>query len=204
MTNPIVCGRRVCAGPCGRWRHTVDFPWRWRKRRTKWRGMPSRAKVPTVGSVCAVCLRAQARARYAALPPAAKHAVGVRANTNAAKRKTKLEEQVHRARRAYIANGGGGHAELDLVPFRMWLLAKVRQEGGIEAVARQLGKDGKAVGRWVHGYEWDNDAGWGGWAKCEPRPIRTVSMQVVDEAGVAMDEPDLLDRLYPYTEEGYD
>jgi hypothetical protein len=196
-SNPIVCGRRNCAS-CGRWKLAVDFPWRWRRRRTKGSGGKARSNVPTVGATCATCLRAQARARYAGLPPAARHAVGVRANGNARKRKDKLEETAKRAARA-LRQGNG---ELNLVPFRMWMLGKARQEGGASALARQLGMDEHNVRRWLHGYDWDNDDGWGGWAKCEPRPVYTVDVATVDRVGVALGEPDLLERLYPYAEDG--
>ena len=127
-----------------------------------------------------------------------KRAKGIRANEQAAKRRAKLEEQVRRARRAYQKHGN--EAELDLTPFRMWILGKSRQEGGAVALATQLGIDEKNVRRWLHGYDWDNDDGWGSWARCEPRPIRTVSVRTVDEVGIGLGEPDLLERLYPFLE----
>lgn len=195
--NPIICGRRNCK-VCGRWRLATDYRWRWHKHRRKGaRGRQARSNRPTVGTVCMVCLRQMERARYAALAPAARQAVGVRANDNARKRKEKMEETAKRAARV-LRHGNG---QLDLTPFRMWLLGKARQEGGAVALGSQMGMDEKNVRRWLHGYDWDNDEGWGGWAKCEPRPVYTVDVATVDRVGVALGEPDLLDRLYPYAEE---
>jgi hypothetical protein len=36
--NPVVCGRRVCNGPCGRWRPITDF--KHRAERSARRGFP--------------------------------------------------------------------------------------------------------------------------------------------------------------------
>ena len=184
--------RRNCTR-CTRWRLAVDFKWRWQKRRNG-----QRYETPTIDTVCQVCRRQDERDRYARLSDEAKRAKGIRANEQALKRRARLEEQVQRARQAAQSYARG--AELDLTPFRMWLLGKARQEGGAVALASQIGTDEKNVRRWLHGYDWDNDDGWGGWAKCEPRAIRTVTIRIVDEVGIALGEPDLLERLYPFLE----
>jgi hypothetical protein len=193
--NPIILGRRNCVR-CTRWKLAVDFKWRWRRRRTAGSGPKPRALTPTIDAVCASCRRAEERARYWALSEEERRAKGVQANRQAVRRQAKQHEVIKRAQRA--ARTPRGH--LPLVPFRMWLLGKARLEGGTSALARQLDMDEKNVRRWLHGYDWDNDEGWGGWAKCEPRPVYSVDVGTVDAAGVALGEPDLLERLYPYAD----
>lgn len=52
--NPRICGRRVCSGPCGRWRHLIDFPWRW----------PEGKNTYVVEGTCNYCRRQQYLERY--------------------------------------------------------------------------------------------------------------------------------------------
>jgi hypothetical protein len=198
MSNPIICGRRVCAGPCGRWRHTVDFKWRWQKHGRTNGNRVRRAKRPTIDSVCQPCRRAEERKRYRALSEAERRAKGLRANQQAAARRAKAAVAVEMARlsierRKHLFDDD----ELDLVPFRMWVLAKARELGSIQAVADVAGVEEKSMRRWAEGYEWNNGFVGG----CLPTPIRSVRMSTVDEVGVAVGEQDLLNRLYPYVED---
>jgi hypothetical protein len=93
--------------------------------------------------------------------------------------------------------------EVELVPFRMWLLGRIRLTGSIRAVAREAGVNEKAIRRWAEGYDWDYEIGQA-WASCEPRPIHSVHPSTVDRIGVALGEPDLLERLYPYVDKEED
>lgn len=187
-------GRRNCKR-CTRWKLDIEFPWRWQRRK----GKRDRYARPVIEGTCHACRREQARERYQARPLEERRAIGRRANENRRKRIEQAREQAHRARRAYLP--GGGLAELPLTPFRMWLIGRARANGGANSLAREIGVNDEMVRRWLQGYVWDNDPGWGGWASCEPRPIYTVGVATVDRVGVALGEPDLLDRLYPYNEE---
>lgn len=190
-------GRRNCAR-CTRWRHDVDFRWRWRKaRKVRGKGARPRAAVATVDSVCAACRRTEERYRYHHMTQEEKQQRIKRINAAKVKRRAKLEAQVRQLRRA---NPRWGDRRVDLVPFRMWLLAKARQNGGAVALATEIGCDEKNVRRWLHGYDWDDEPGQDRYT-CEPRPIYSINVGTVDSVGVALGEADLLDRLYPYTEE---
>jgi hypothetical protein len=76
----------------------------------------------------------------------------------------------------------------------MWLLGQLKKHN-VEELARKSGVDHVQLRRWANGYEWPNSS-------CdEPRPIRSVRLSSVDQVGVGMNDPGLLDRLYPYIEE---
>jgi hypothetical protein len=135
------------------------------------------------------------------MPLAEKQALGRRANEHARRRRDKAVAAVEMARmsverRKHLFNDH----ELELIPFRMWVLAKAREMGGILALADAAGLEEKAVRRWADGYEWNRGFVGG----CLPTPIRSVRMSSVDEMGVAVGEQDLLERLYPYVEVSYD
>lgn len=52
--NPRICGRRICSGPCGRWRPLVDYPWRWPKNKNTY----------IIEGVCSTCKRLKETTRY--------------------------------------------------------------------------------------------------------------------------------------------
>lgn len=218
--NPIILGRRNCSR-CGRWRHTVDFKWRWPKRRvtnkpnpnidlavaakvgykvTKTRALKSRRKKPTIGTICASCSRRIERERYNNLSEDERKAKVHQSVENIKAQKARLKEQIHYAQLAHHKKRKyRNDQELDLVPFRMWLLGKVRAVGGIEPLALESRIDEKQFRRWADGYDWDSEIGQA-WSGCEPKPIHSIKMSDVDVIGVALGEPDLLERLYPYAE----
>lgn len=200
--NPITCGRRNCAR-CTRWRHAVDFKWRWNYKRVK-RGaahhkktkkLRTRYPTPTIDTVCRWCRNKERREYYASLTTEQKRAKGRRANENARKRRAKWEIEIHYARMAQDrAKEHYDDENVDIVPFRMWLLGQLKKHN-VEELARKSGVDHVQLRRWANGYEWPNSS-------CdEPRPIRSVRLSSVDQVGVGMNDPGLLDRLYPYIEE---
>jgi len=200
--NPIICGRRNCAA-CGRWRHAVDFKWRWNKKRvpnvnqnarTKTRSTRKRHPTPIIDSVCKACRRRQSKERYHSLTPAQKHKIIKRANANAAKLRAKWEQEIHYARMSVDNNHDIPDDEnLDVVPFRMWLLGQIRIQGSASIVARMIGVQESRIRHLADGYYWPSDN------YCdEPAPIRTVRVSTVDIYGLKMGDPGLLNRLYPY------
>jgi hypothetical protein len=86
--------------------------------------------------------------------------------------------------------------ELDVVPFRMWILGQIRAHGGVASeVAHKIGVQEARIRHLADGYYWPANR------MCdEPVPIRTVRLSTVDEYGTRLGDPGLLDRLYPYIE----
>lgn len=199
--NPIILGRRNCAR-CTRWRHTVDFKWRWQRKHYKTRTLrPPRYRTPTIDTVCKSCRRKQERERYNHLSEEEKRARGRIANKQAQIRRDKLNEQIARMNQIRAQRTPRWDDKtVDITPFRMWLLGKSRREGGAAGLSRQIGTHERNVRRWLDGYDWDQDSGHA-FAYCEPKPIYSVTVGVVDKVGVALGEPDLLNRLYPFVEE---
>ena len=73
----------------------------------------------------------------------------------------------------------------------MWLLRKHRETGyNVGELAQAVDQDPSRVKRWLDGFMW-NGAG------RDPDPIRAIDIGTVDAIGVAMDDPGLLERLYP-------
>lgn len=205
--NPIICGRRNCS-KCTRWRPVTDFKWRWQKRRStidppsglKTRGLKSRYKTPQISTVCVACARSGERERYNNLSEEERQARVHKAVENTKAQRRKLREQIHYAQLAHSRRRVfKDDQEVDLVPFRMWLLGKVRAVGNTKALASEARVNEKAIRRWADGYDWDYEIGQA-WAGCEPKPIHSIRLSNVDRIGVALGEPDLLDRLYPYAE----
>jgi len=200
--NPIICGRRNCA-ICGRWKHAVDYKWLWGKKRvpnidpdakTKTKNTRKRYPTPIIDTVCKSCRREQSRERYRNLTPAQKRKLVRRANANAAKRRAKWEREIHYARMSVDNKRAAPDDEnLDVVPFRMWLLGQIRLQGDASTVARMIGVNEGRVRHLADGYYWSPNG-----YTAEPIPIRTVRVSTVDIYGLKMGDPGLLNRLYPY------
>jgi hypothetical protein len=212
--NPIICGRRNCVA-CGRWLHTVDFKWRWNYRRRnvkpgekakngiKTKRLKSRYPTPIVDTVCRRCRSDMEKTRYRSLPPERKRERAQRSNANTRLRKQKLEEQIRYARMAHRNHSRNyvDNESYEITPFRMWLLRQVRMIGTVESFATSYGLDAREVRRFCDGFIWEGTRGLSsGWDGCEPTPIQSVTLSTVDRYGVAVDDPGLLDRLYPYAE----
>lgn len=207
--NPIICGRRNCS-KCTRWRLVTDFKWRWPKRRTtvdvtsglKSRGLKSRRKDPQISTVCNVCARAGERERYHNLTEEERLHRVHKAVQNAKAQRRLLKDQIHYAKLAQSRRKRRwDENEVDLTPFRMWLLGRVRANGppGLRGLASEVGVDEKQLRRWADGYDWDYEIGQA-WAGCEPRPIHSIRPSTVDRIGLGLGEPDLLNRLYPWVD----
>lgn len=194
-------GRRNC-DRCTRWRPVSDF--------TVYK---TRTGYEQIKGECDHCKRERENARYAKLSEKQKRAKGIKANKQAEKRRNKalaeierlhsivdkqnetLEKQwykiehVRRHPRALYGSVNGTF--VDIVPFRMWLLRQHRESGyNLSGLAMKIGVDEKQIRRWIDGFEWTG-------VGRDPVPIRTVAILTVDKIGIAMEDPGLLERLYP-------
>ena len=145
------------------------------------------------------CRRQESRERYANFSPEQKRKVQQRANANSAKLRAKWESEIKYARMSVIGRSREPNKldeELDIVPFRMWILGQIRIFGSTTEVAKRIGVNEGRIRHIADGYYWPYER------VCdEPTPIRTVRLSTVDAYGVAMNDPGLLDRLYPYIEQ---
>lgn len=160
---------------------------------------------------CEVCKRERERARYDKLTQKQKYERGKKFNEQARKRRNdalqeiarlhkildkqnvKLEKQHARLEKARtrILHWENGEAYLDIVPFRMWLLRQHRQSGyDLTTLAETVGYDESLLRRWMQGFQW-NGAG------RDPSPIRSIKFETVDNISVRLEDPGLIDRLYP-------
>jgi hypothetical protein len=192
-------GYRNC-DVCSRWRPVSDYP-----------VYKSRSGYEQIKGQCFACKRAKERARYDRLDAKAKRAKGIKANQQAKKRRTAALHEIERLHknldkqneriekqwakmeksRTRILHWENGEAYLDAIPFRMWLLRQHRIRGyEVAALASEIGQDESRVRRWLDGFQW-NGAG------RDPTPIRSIKLTTVDEIAVALEDPGLLERLYP-------
>jgi hypothetical protein len=142
--------------------------------------------------VCIRCRREADREKYSHLTAQQKQALVNQVLEAKRKRLDKWEDQMRYAIMAqHRMKSYSDDPSYDLVPFRMWLLGAIRRYGGNQALANTVGVDEKVVRRFSDGYEWVNgyDA---------PTPIQGVHMTMVDQFGVGVGDPDLVNRLYPY------
>lgn len=201
--KPLVWrGYRNC-DRCTRWRPVSDFT-----------VYQTRTGYEQIKGECEHCKREREKERYAKLTPEEKRARGIKANKQALKRRQKaleeiarqarildkqnekLEKQWEKIERAKKFTRGPRHTynetSVDITPFRMWLLRRYREHGYVlDELAKEIGKDPSRTKRLVDGYMW-NGAG------LDPDPIRFIRLSFVDEVGVAVGDPGLLERLYPF------
>lgn len=190
--------RRNCR-VCTRWKHAVDFPWRWKAR-------GQMLPIPYILTICLACKAERENARYHALSQEEKKEKGRKANRQAWERRNKLKNEVarlekrtetleqrlvkYRQRYGVPKRGYTGEILLDLLPLRMFLLRQARiREHGVSEIARIVEVDEAAVRRHVNGFYWESD--------CKPRPVRQVSLGVVDKYLVRLDAEERIDDLYP-------
>lgn len=179
--------RRNCAR-CTRWKHAVDFPWRWKARGKE-------LQIPHISNVCLVCKSELGKASYNKLSPEEKKARGRRANEQARKRRQRLEALVQERLAAYNKRFGrpvdhrGPDLMLELLPFRMFLLRYRKKLGSTKRLAYILVMDHSRVTRLLNGYT-DHDNG-------SVVPIRQVSLATVDRALVMLEAEERLEDLYP-------
>jgi hypothetical protein len=194
-------GYRNC-DKCTRWRPVSDFTVH-----------KTRTGYEQIKGECEHCKREREQARYDKLSPEQKRKRGITANKQAQKRRDsalqeierlhnildkqneqleKQHDKIERARK-YTRQPRGtiNGTAVDILPFRMWLLRQYRQHGYSGVVlADQMQVDERQIRRWIDGYEW-NGVG------RDPTPIRAIDLGTVDKISVLMNDPGLLERLYP-------
>lgn len=192
--------RRNCAR-CTRWKHAIDFPWRW-----KTRGVVR--EIPLIHNVCLVCKSEIENARYHALSPAQKQERGRQANERARQRRWGLQEEVEEShkviaqfqereeqialykKRVSHSRKHNDEIHLDIVPIRMLLLRQARiRDGGASEIAALIGVNEAIVRRHLNGFYWEG--------RCDPRPIRTLALSTIDRYLVILNAEERLEELYP-------
>lgn len=63
-----------------------------------------------------------------------------------------------------------------LTPFRMFLIKKLKVYGSKEALSRATGINHTRLTDYLNGYEWNESLA------CDPRPMMTIPISVVDKA----------------------
>lgn len=197
---PLILGRKNCAR-CTRWRHAVDFRWRWLKS----------GAGPYIDKFCIPCRKELDRQAYARMSPAqkqrkikrdyelkyeARHALdALLAELEQHPKNELLRRKIYNVN-VILNNGSGKYKRadhVDITPFRMWILVKVREYGSAVALANAIGHDEKQVRRWAEGVDWFDS--------CDPRPIRGVSLGTVDAIMTRLEIPHVFNELYPFVEE---
>lgn len=191
-------GYRNCS-KCTRWRPVSDF--------TVYK---TRSGFEQIKSECEVCKRGRETARYDEMSPEQKKAKGKLANINAERRRNKALRQIDRLKidldaaerqievqklklaeaRAAVPRGTFSGNGIDIVPFRMWLLEFHRMNDySVPKVAALIGHSERQVYRWLNGYDRNGARA--------PVPVRSINVETVRNVGNAIDEPRLLENLYP-------
>lgn len=224
-------GRKLCDGPCGRWRLDVDFKPRWKKFLRKPKGIkrdahnkivtvrvrePGRVKPiwvkgPYYDNLCFSCrtkrtieqhqakLDAMTEKERAELKRhrATLERQRVQGNTQRnAILEQRLDRQIKNARAVLgrTRTTRNGERLMPLLPFRLYLLRQLRQGFSVRGIAETTKHDEALIRRWVDGIYWEGE--------CNPQPIHSISLGIVDEILVNMGEsPDKLNELYPWEDE---
>lgn len=193
--EPIVLGRRNCLC-CRVWRIVAtDF---------------SRTKHDTPDLVCKVCrgklkkhneypmevrirmIRMNLSHRLYKLPPTDAELEAIKDRLE--KKERRLERKIRninsvlpKERTTY-----NGDRLVPLMPFRLWLLARLQKEGiPIAVFADRVHKDESLIRRWMEGIVWET--------QCNPQPIHSITINNVDEVLTRSGElPTKLNELYPW------
>jgi hypothetical protein len=199
--KPLVwSGYRNC-DVCTRWRPVSDFT-----------VYQTRTGYEQIKGTCEACKRRVERERYDRLTQEEKRAKGRKANKQAQKRRDKalaeierlqhnldkqnekinrLEMRVEAGRTRIIHEENGFESYVDSIPFRMWLLRRHREGGyNTQELADEIGFDHSQVTSWLNGYKW-NGAG------RDPAALRSIKLSTVDKVAVKLEDPGLVERLYP-------
>jgi hypothetical protein len=192
-------GYRNCSR-CTRWRPVSDFPVR-----------RLRSGYEQIEAQCECCKRAIERERYDNLDDKAKAEYGRRVNERTRRARKRQLAKIHRAAeqlaaqdrkleqqyvkirelRKEIPRGHWSGVGVDIVPFRMWLLRRFRVHGySLDRLAADIGQDPRRVKRWIDGFEWNG-------IQNSPIPIRAINKETVIAIGDNIEEPRLLQDLYP-------
>lgn len=225
----VFVGRKLCDGPCGRWRHDVDFKPRWKKFKKKPKGInreahnkittfkirepdqikPIWVKGPYYDNLCSSCRSARTMEQH-------------QAKLDAMTEQERLEYQRHRKelerRRVYGNTKRNEKLTVRLARqihnARAAIGASTKRDGEMMMpllpfrlyLLRQLrqGYTASDIARIVHRDEaevrrWIEGIYWEG--ECNPMPIHNISLGTVDSVLVGLDEsPDKLNELYPWEE----
>lgn len=196
--------RRNCKR-CTRWRHAIDFPWRWRARGKS-------LDIPYISNVCNVCKTELERKRYLNLTADQKYDRGARANQLAKERRLKMEAElasqlsavIERERRIEALNDriaalkqrvGRPHTQikgelvLDILPVRMFLVKQRKWHGSTATLASRLDMDASRLDRLLNGYSHSTNGG--------VTPIRSISLALVDQILVKLEASERVEDLYP-------
>lgn len=193
-TPSIICGRRVCKGPCGRWRHILDFPPRKNRR----------GEYTSVFSRCHVCGNAAKKERNKVNPQRAADMSRTRA-----RRERRLAGIPERGPR--VVTKPTRRDVVPRLPFAQFL-AELREKHGMTKTAQMVGMGERRIAAIIYGYslcsrrktparvQWEIEV-YGKPLKRTSRrrlyPIDWIEFDTVDRALVHYGEPWLLDELYP-------
>lgn len=164
-TPEIIQGRKNCVR-CGRWRYlATDFSVRLYHKKA--------GPVEQTINTCNICCNRAAKRVYHDLSYEERKARWTKQNL-VRQSKIDLAKEAKAARRELIGYKNG--RLVSAIPFRMWLVKKLKVYGSIEALHIATGLGHEQVNRYVRGYEWNESL------TCDPRPIVTVPVSVVDKA----------------------
>lgn len=164
-TPPVILGRKNCVN-CTRWRHLIDYPGRWTKRK-------GQDKIWRIQNVCSICRNRKLRESYSKLSPPERKARWTNANKLRQKKVEKAKEGAA-AKRELMGYQNG--RLLPITPFRMWLIKKMVVYGSLEELNRRTGLRHESLSNYLKGYEWNESLA------CDPRPVLTVPLSTVDKA----------------------
>jgi hypothetical protein len=188
-------GRRNCKR-CTRWKHNVEFRWRWRTRLVA--GRRRRSSVPTIDVICFACRREEERERYANKTAEEKREIGKRANKNTRDRRQKERELQESLRNTVKVLAGTqkklrGDTLLPLMPFRLWLLSHLKEYGGLAGLAKRARLSEDTIMPYLEGIWWESD--------CRPHPLDGVRLGFVDSFFTRLEIPDQMVVIYPLMDE---
>lgn len=167
--NEEILGRKNCL-KCGRWRIVaIDFPVRVYHAKG--------GDVERILAVCRVCRNRESTKSYQSLSPEAKRARWMKINAQRQEKVRKVNE-AEQARRATAReiNGFRNGRLLTVVPFRMWLIKKLKVYGSVQRLVDVTGVGHTELTRYLKGYDWNESLA------CDPRPVLTVPASIVDRA----------------------
>ena len=150
-------------------------------------------------TICIACRREEERQRYNNKSPAEKqvmfHRINERTRDRRRREEAKLQAQIANAKLAAgkIRAKYGDNTLLPLMPFRLWLLKRLRQENSLGEFASSVGYDPSQIMRYAEGIYWESD--------CRPHPIDAITLGNVDEILTKAGSEHMLSILYPWEDE---
>ena len=170
----VACGRRICRGPCGRWRHLLDFPPR------KWNDDGS---IKYVHSECYSCRRLLGRAYYARLGHMGRKSKRM---SNRTWQRRKRRQQGVPEQQPRVLSDRRGPDSVPRAPLARWLRNQAAVLG-VGRTARWTGLSERQLHYYINGY----------YVTGKLRPVDYIGINIVDRIATNIGDPGLLDRLYP-------